>query len=80
MKKNNKDSDDRKWLDKVIPIACKKIMDIAPDKFTKEKVFQLGQLVTDLRKENEELQAWEVPSTLLEQLAERRSKIEYVVA
>ena len=34
--------------------------------FLEAKIVQLGQIVVDLKKENEELQAHAVPSTLLE--------------
>ena len=55
--------EDRQQLEREILVTCKEIADITPYMFVEEKVLQLGQLVADIRKENEELQAQVVPST-----------------
>ena len=44
------------------------------------KVVRLGQIVNDLKKKKEEFQEHTVPSTLPEQVAYCRSKIEEAVA
>ena len=68
--------DDRKRLEKEMSVQCEEIPSISMEMFVKVKVLRLGQIVVDLKKENEELQARAVPSTLLE----RRSKIKEAAA
>ena len=46
--------------------------------FAEENVLRLGNITAEVRKENEELWVRALPSTLLEKIAERLSKIEYV--
>ena len=57
-------------------VQCEEIPGISMDMFAKVKVLRLGQIVVDLKKESEELQARAVPSTLLE----HRSKIKEATA
>ena len=59
--------------------ACHEILHITTEMSAKAKIVRLGQIVTELKKENEELQARAVPSTPPYQVVERRGKREDVV-
>ena len=74
--KNTKAVDDRKRSKEAILATCEEIPEITTELFSKAKVLWLGKIVVDLKKENEELQAYVVPSTPPEQVTEHRSIIE----
>ena len=62
-----------------VSLACKDAPEIILDMLAKEKVSRLGNVITDIRKENKELQARMVPRTPPEWSAERKDAIEEVV-
>ena len=59
----NEAVDDRQWLEKEIFVSYEEILDVTPEIFVEAKILLLGHLVTDLKRENEELQACTVLST-----------------
>ena len=65
--------DDRACLEKAIAVTSQEILDIMDEMFVQAKILRLGQ---NLKQENEELQAWEVPSTPQEQLTKCKGNIE----
>ena len=61
-------------MERAILVACEEIPDIIPKMSAEEKVLRLGQIVTNLRKENEELQACAIPSTSSEKIEDEGVK------
>ena len=52
-----KELDDRERLEKAIVVACQEIPNITEEMFVEAKILRHGQIIADLRRENEELQA-----------------------
>ena len=56
--------DYRDQLEKSITFTCQEVPNITYEMFVEANILRLGQIIVDLKKENEELQEHIVPRTL----------------